>query len=98
MKLERRSRAMSGSATFTIVMSSSSMNVATHTAPSVHQRRSSWRGVGGGGLAPPLRGGGGRLVTPPGGGARNAFTGGAPPGLPQVAKSAPGTGRGGGGG
>ena len=32
---------MSGSATLTIVMSSSSMNVATHTAPSVHQRASS---------------------------------------------------------
>src|SRR3954471_20881187 len=29
---------MSGSATLTIVTSSSSMNVATHTAPSVHQR------------------------------------------------------------
>ena len=37
---ESRSFAMSGSATFTIVMSSSSMNVATQTAPSVHQRRS----------------------------------------------------------
>src|SRR6267378_3725388 len=30
---------MSGSATFTIVMSSSSMNVATQTAASVHDRR-----------------------------------------------------------
>ena len=43
--------AMSGSATFTIVMSSSSMNTAVHTAPSVHQRSgsgSSWvlSGVG----------------------------------------------------
>ena len=37
-KLECRSFAMSGSATFTTVMSSSSMNVATQTAPSVHQR------------------------------------------------------------
>src|SRR3954467_11119404 len=37
-KLECRSLAMSGSATFTTVMSSSSMNVATQTAASVHQR------------------------------------------------------------
>src|SRR3954452_7727072 len=35
-----RSVWMLGSATFTIVMSTSSMNVATHTASSVHQRRS----------------------------------------------------------
>ena len=32
---------MSGSATLTIVTSSSSMNVATQTTPSVHQRRGS---------------------------------------------------------
>src|SRR3954469_1106349 len=38
LKLVFRSLAMSGSATFTIVMSSSSMNVATQTAASVHQR------------------------------------------------------------
>src|SRR3954451_24104911 len=38
LKLVFRSLAMSGSATFTTVMSSSSMNVATQTAASVHQR------------------------------------------------------------
>src|SRR4051794_11504726 len=37
-KLVLRSLAMSGSATFTTVISSSSMNVATQTAASVHQR------------------------------------------------------------
>jgi len=37
-KLVLRSLAMSGSATFTTVMSSSNMNVATQTAASVHQR------------------------------------------------------------
>src|SRR3954464_4208432 len=45
LKLVLRSLAMSGSATFTTVMSSSSMNVATQTAPSVHQRLGCFSGT-----------------------------------------------------
>ena len=40
LKLAPSSSAMSGSATFTIVMSSSSMNVAEQTASRVHHLRS----------------------------------------------------------